>query len=176
MICPLHGPILKENLGYYIDKYNIWSSYTPEEDGILIAYASIYGNTANVAKKLAEKLEQKGAKKVILKDLARDDMADAIEEAFRYDKVVLAASSYNMGVFPPMEQFLNQLKAKNYQNRKIGIIENGTWAPSAGKCMKDIISNMKDITIYEPTITIMSTLNEKTSEELEKLACKIFEN
>ncbi len=176
MICPLHGSILKENLGYYIDKYNIWSSYTPEEDGILIAYASIYGNTANVAKKLAEKLEQKGAKKVILKDLARDDMADAIEEAFRYDKVVLAASSYNMGVFPPMEQFLNQLKAKNYQNRKIGIIENGTWAPSAGKCMKDIISNMKDITIYEPTITIMSTLNEKTSEELEKLACKIFEN
>ncbi len=176
MICPLHGPILKENIEYYIDKYNIWSSYTPEEDGILIAYASIYGNTANVAKKLAEKLEQKGAKKVILKDLARDDMADAIEDAFRYDKIILAASSYNMGVFPPMEQFLNQLKAKNYQNRKIGIIENGTWAPSAGKCMKDIISNMKDITIYEPTITIMSTLNEETSKKLEELACKILEN
>ncbi len=176
MICPLHGSILKENLEYYIDKYNTWSSYTPEEDGILIAYASIYGNTANVAKKLAEKLEQKGAKKVILKDLARDDMADVIEDAFRYDKIILAASSYNMGVFPPMEQFLNQLKAKNYQNRKIGIIENGTWAPSAGRCMKEIISNMKDITIYEPTITIMSTLNEETSKKLEELACKILEN
>lgn len=174
MICPLHGPILKENLEYYIDKYNIWSSYTPEEDGILIAYASIYGNTANVAKKLAEKLEQKGAKKVILKDLARDDMADAIEDAFRYDKIILAASSYNMGVFPPMEQFLNQLKAKNYQNRKIGIIENGTWAPSAGKCMKDIISNMKDITIYEPTITIMSTLNKENNVQLEKLVDEII--
>lgn len=176
MICPLHGSILKENIEYYIDKYNIWSSYTPEEDGILIAYASIYGNTANVAKKLAEKLEQKGEKKVILKDLARDDMADAIEDAFRYDKIILAASSYNMGVFPPMEQFLNQLKAKNYQNRKIGIIENGTWAPSAGRCMKEIISNMKNITIYEPTITIMSTLNEETSKKLEELACKILEN
>lgn len=174
MICPLHGPILKENLEYYIDKYNTWSSYTPEEDGILIAYASIYGNTANVAKKLAEKLEQKGEKKVILKDLARDDMADAIEDAFRYDKIILAASSYNMGVFPPMEQFLNQLKAKNYQNRKIGIIENGTWAPSAGKCMKDIISNMKDITIYEPTITIMSTLNEENKVQLEKLVDEII--
>lgn len=174
MICPLHGPILKENLEYYIDKYNTWSSYTPEEDGILIAYASIYGNTANVAKKLAEKLEQKGEKKVILKDLARDDMADTIEDAFRYDKIILAASSYNMGVFPPMEQFLNQLKAKNYQNRKIGIIENGTWAPSAGKCMKDIISNMKDITIYEPTITIMSTLNEENNVQLEKLVDEII--
>lgn len=174
MICPLHGPILKDNLGYYIDKYNTWSSYTPEDDGILIAYASIYGNTANVAKKLAEMLENKGAKKVVLKDLARDDMADSIEAAFRYAKIVLAASSYNMGVFPPMEQFLNQLKAKNYQNRKIGIIENGTWAPSAGKCMKDIISNMKDITIYEPTITIMSTLNKENNVQLEKLADEIL--
>ena len=174
MICPLHGPILKDNLGYYVDKYNTWSSYTPEDDGILIAYASIYGNTANVAKKLAEMLENKGAKKVVLKDLARDDMADSIEAAFRYAKIVLAASSYNMGVFPPMEQFLNQLKAKNYQNRKIGIIENGTWAPSAGKCMKDIISNMKDITIYEPTITIMSTLNKENNVQLEKLADEIL--
>lgn len=176
MICPLHGPILKDNLGYYIDKYNTWSSYTPEDDGILIAYASIYGNTANVAKKLAEMLENKGAKKVVLKDLARDDMADSIEAAFRYAKIVLAASSYNMGVFPPMEQFLNQLKAKNYQNRKIGIIENGTWAPSAGKCMKDIISNMKDITIYEPNITIMSTLSKENNVQLEKLADEILEN
>ena len=126
--------------------------------------------------KLDEILKQKGAKKVILKDLARDDLADAIEDAFRYDKIILAASSYNMGVFPPMEHFLNQLKGKNYQNRKIGIIENGTWAPSAGKCMKDIISNMKDITIYEPTVTVMSTLNEETSKKLEELACRILEN
>ena len=176
MICPLHGPILKENLGYYIDKYNTWSSYKPEEEGIFIAYASIYGNTAKVAEKLAEILKQKGAKKVILKDLARDDLADAIEDAFRYDKIILAASSYNMGVFPPMEHFLNQLKGRNYQNRKVGIIENGTWAPSAGKCMKDIISNMKDITIYEPTVTVMSTLNEETSKKLEELACRILEN
>ena len=176
MICPLHGPILKEDLGYYIDKYNTWSSYTPEDEGVLIAYASIYGNTANVAKKLVEILKNKGAKKVVLKDLARDDMADVIEDAFRYDKIVLAASSYNMGVFPPMEHFLNQLKAKNYQKRKIGIIENGTWAPSAGKCMKEILSNMKDITIYEPTITIMSTLNEESSIKLEELALKILEN
>ncbi len=176
MICPLHGPVLKENLGYYIDKYNTWSSYAPEDYGVLIAYASIYGNTANVARKLAEILENKGAKKVVLKDLARDDMAYVIEDAFRYDKIVLAASSYNMGIFPPMEHFLNQLKGKNYQKRKIGIIENGTWAPSAGKCMKDIISNMKDITIYEPTITIMSTLNEETSIKLDELACKILEN
>lgn len=176
MICPLHGPVLKENLGYYIDKYNTWSSYAPEDYGVLIAYASIYGNTANVARKLAEILENKGAKKVVLKDLARDDMAYVIEDAFRYDKIVLAASSYNMGIFPPMEHFLNQLKGKNYQKRKIGIIENGTWAPSAGKCMKDIISNMKDITIYEPTITIMSTLNEETSIKLDELACKILKN
>lgn len=174
MICPLHGPVLKDNLGYYIDKYNTWSSYAPEDDGVLIAYASIYGNTANVARKLAEILENKGAKKVVLKDLARDDMADAIEDAFRYDKIVLAASSYNMGVFPPMEHFLNQLKGKNYQNRKVGIIENGTWAPSAGKCMKDIISNMKDITIYEPTITIMSTLSKENNAQLEKLADEIL--
>ena len=157
-------------------KYNTWSSYKPEDEGIFIAYASIYGNTANVAKKLAEMLKEKGAKKVILKDLARDDLADAIESAFRYDKIILAASSYNMGVFPPMEHFLNQLKGKNYQNRKIGIIENGTWAPSAGKCMKDIISNMKDITIYEPTVTVMSTLNEETSKKLEELAYKVLEN
>ena len=170
MICPLHGPILKENLGYYIDKYNTWSSYTPEDDGVLIAYASIHGNTANAARELADILENKGAKKVVLTDLTRDDMAEAIEDAFRYDKLILAASSYNMGVFPPMEQFLHHLAGKNYQNRKIGIIENGTWAPSAGKCMKDIINSMKGITICEPTVTIMSTLNNESREKLQQLA------
>ena len=174
MICPLHGPILKENLGYYIDKYNTWSSYTPEDDGVLIAYASIHGNTANAARELAEILENKGAKKVVLTDLTRDDMAEAIEDAFRYDKLILAASSYNMGVFPPMEQFLHHLAGKNYQNRKIGLVENGTWAPSAGKCMKDIINSMKNITICEPTVTIMSTLNNESREKLQELAENIL--
>ncbi len=174
MICPLHGPILKENLKYYIDKYNTWSSYTPEDDGVLIAYASIHGNTADAVKELAKILENKGANKVVLTDLARDDMAEAIEDAFRYDKVILAASSYNMGVFPPMEQFLHHLAGKNYQNRKIGLIENGTWAPSAGKCMKNIINSMKDITICEPTVTIISKLNTDSRAKLQELADNIL--
>ena len=145
MICPLHGPILKENLEYYINKYDIWSSYTPEDDGVFIACASIHGNTMNVAKKMEEILNEKGAKKVVVTDLARDDMAEAIEDAFRYDKVILAASSYNGEVFPPMQEFLNHLKGKNYQNRKVGIIENGSWAPSAAKCMKSTLEGMKNI-------------------------------
>lgn len=175
IICPLHGPILKENLEYYIDKYNTWSSYTPEDDGVFIAYASIYGNTAEAAKHLAKILEQKGAKKVSLADLTRDDMAEAIEDAFRYDKIILAASSYNSGVFPPMEQFLHHLQGKNYQNRRIGIIENGTWAPSAGRCMKNILEQMKDITICEPVVTIKSKMNEISKKEIENLANAILE-
>ena len=123
-------------LGYYIGKYNTWSTYTPEDKGITIAYASIHGNTAEAAKKMKEILEEKGAKKVAITDLSREDMAEAIEDAFRYDKIIFASSSYNMGLFPPMEQLLHHLEAKNYQGRKVGIIENGTWAPSAGKCMK----------------------------------------
>lgn len=174
MICPLHGPILKENLGYYIEKYDIWSSYKPEEDGVFIAYASIHGNTAEVAKVLAKMLEEKGANKVSIMDLSRCDMAEAIEDAFKYDKIILAASSYNFGVFPSMEQFLNHLKGKNYQNRKIGIIENGTWAPSAGKCMKEILDQMKDINVIEPMVTIRSTLKEDTKEALEELANNIL--
>lgn len=170
MICPLHGPILKENLGYYIEKYDIWSSYKPEADGVFIAYASIHGNTADAAKNLAKMLEEKGAKKVSIMDLARCDMAEAIEDAFKYDKIILAASSYNFGVFTPMEQFLNHLKCKNYQNRKIGIVENGTWAPSAGKCMKEMLGQMKDIEIVEPVVTIRSTMNKDTEAELEILA------
>lgn len=175
MICPLHGPILKENLGHYIEKYDIWSSYRPENDGILIAYASIHGNTKHAAEELAEILENKGAKKVVLTDLTRDDMAEAIEDAFRYDKIVLAASSYNFEVFPPMDQFLHHLKGKNYQNRKVGIIENGTWAPSAARCMKEYLSQMKDINICDPTVTIKSTLNEDTRKDLEALAKNILE-
>ena len=174
MICPLHGPILKENLGYYIGKYDIWSSYKPEDDGVFIAYSSIHGNTANAVEELAEILKIKGAKKVSMADLTRDDMAEAIEDAFRYDKIILASSSYNFGVFPPMEQFLHHLLGKNYQNRKIGLVENGTWAPTAGKCMKEILSQMKDITIVEPMVTIRSTLNEDSRKKLEELAVAIL--
>ncbi len=170
MICPLHGPILKENLAHYIQKYNIWSSYQPENEGVLIACASIYGNTLEVAKKLKEILEKKGVKKVVLTDLVTEDMAEAVEDAFRYDKMIVAASSYNAGVFVPMEQFLHKLKARNYQNRKIGIVENGSWAPSAAKTMKEILQEMKDITIVEPSITIKSTLKKENIEQLEKLA------
>lgn len=174
MICPLHGPILKENLAHYIEKYDIWSSYRPENDGVFIACASIYGNTLEVAKKLKEILEGKGAKKVVLNDLVREDMAEAVEDAFRYDKIILAASSYNAGVFVPMEQFLHKLKERNYQNRKIGIIENGSWAPSAGKTMKTVLQEMKDITIIEPEVTIKSTMKQEDIEKIEKLATAIL--
>ena len=174
MICPLHGPILKENLSYYINKYDIWSKYEPEDDGVFIAYASIHGNTAKAAKKLAEILQEKGAKKVVVSDLSREDMAECIEDSFRYDKIIVAASSYNAGVFPPMEQFLRLIKEKNYQNRKIGIIENGTWAPSAAKTMLEIISNMKDIKIVEPKVTIKTTLKEDSIKQLENLAENIL--
>lgn len=173
-ICPLHGPILKENLGYYIGKYDVWSSYTPEDDGVLVAYASIHGNTEDAAKKMAEILEQKGAKKVVLSNLVTDDMAEIIEDAFRYDKVILAAASYNGEVFPPMEQFLSHLRGKNYQNRKIGLIENGTWAPSAAKCMKEFIDGMKDITLCEKKVTIKSVMNKENIAEMEELADEIL--
>ncbi len=173
-ICPLHGPILKENLSHYIEKYDIWSSYRPEDDGVFIACSSIHGNTLEAAKELKIILEEKGAKKVVLCDLPREDMAEAIEDAFRYDKVILASSSYNFGLFPVMEEFLNHLKGKNYQNRKIGIVENGTWAPTAGKCMNDIISQMKDIELIEPMVTIRSRLNEESRKGLEDLAINIL--
>ena len=174
MICPLHGPILKENLGFYLEKYDIWSSYRPEDKGTLIAYSSIHGNTKNVAHKMAEILKAQGESKVALADLTRDDMAETIEDAFRYDKVILAASSYNGGVFPPMEQFLHHLKGKNYQKRKIGLIENGSWAPSAARSMKEILTGMKDITICEPVVTIKSTLKEDNVKELESLASNLL--
>ena len=169
MICPLHGPILKENLQHYIEKYDIWSSYRPESDGVMIACASIYGNTLEAAQKLKEMLEEKGAKKVVLTDLVREDMAEAVEDAFRYDKVIFAASSYNAGVFVPMEQFLYKLKERNYQNRKVAILENGSWAPSAAKTMKAILQEMKDITIVEPVVTIKSTMKEENMETMAKL-------
>ena len=173
-ICPLHGPILKENLEHYIEQYNTWSSYKPESDGIFIACSSIHGNTMNAAKELKEILEKKGAKKVVLSDLSREDWAECVEDAFRYGKVILMSSTYNMGIFTPMEQFLHHLKTKNYQNRIVGIVENGTWAPNAAKCMKEILETMKDITIIEPVVTIKSTLNENTKKQLEILAENIL--
>lgn len=174
MICPLHGPILKENLEYYINKYDIWSKYEPEEDGILIACSSIYGNTLEASKKLAKMLKEKGNKKVVLTDLTREDMAEAVEDAFRYSNLIVASSSYNAGLFPPMEHFLKHLKERNYQKRKVAIIENGSWAPSAGKIMKNILQKMKDIDIIEPTITIQSTLKETDMPALKELV-KHFE-
>lgn len=173
-ICPLHGPILKENLSHYIEKYNIWSSYKAEDDGVFIAYASIHGNTEKVAQEMKKILEEKGAKKVAIADLSRDDIAEAVEDAFRYDKIVLAAASYNASVFPPMNNFLNLLLEKNYQNRKIALIENGSWAPSAGKCMKEIISKMKNIDLCENLVTIKSTMKENNKVELENLASELL--
>ena len=169
-ICPLHGPILKENLGYYIGKYMTWSSYEPEDDGVLVAYASIHGNTKTAAEKMKEILEAKGAKKVAITDLSRDDMAEAIEDAFRYDKLVLAAASYDASVFPCMETFLNKLTNKNYQNRKIAIIENGSWAPTAARVMKSYVEKMKKITLCEKTVTIKSAMKEADVAQLEALA------
>lgn len=170
IICPLHGPILKENLEYYIGKYQIWSSYEPEDEGVLIAYASIHGNTKKAAEVLAGILEKKGAKKVVLTDLARDDMAEAIEDAFRYDKLVVAAATYDGGIFPCGEEFLLHLKSKNYQKRTIGFMENGSWAPMAGKLMKAICEPMKEITIVEPVVTIKSSVKADTIEAMEQLA------
>jgi flavorubredoxin len=175
-VCPLHGPILKENLSYYIEKYDIWSSYKSESEGVLIACASIHGNTMKVAEKMKRILEEKGASNVVLIDLARIDFAKSIEEAFRYGKIILASSTYNMGIFTPMNNFLNNLKDKNYQNKKIGIIENGTWAPNSGKCIKEILTNMKNIEIVEPIVTIKSTLKDENIDQLEKMADDILKD
>ena len=169
-IYPLHGPMLTDNLSYYINKYDIWSSYRPEDEGIFIAYASIYGNTKNAAEKLKEILEQKGAPKVAIADLARDDMAECVEDAFRYDRMVLASSTYDGGMFPYMETFINKLKSKNYQNRKVGFIENGSWAPTAGQKMIDEISTLKNITLINEKVTIKSALKKSDIPNLEKLA------
>ncbi len=175
MICPLHGPILKENLGYYLDKYNTWSSYEPEDEGVLVAYASIHGNTATAAKKMAEILEQKGAKKVVVSDLSREDMAEVIEDAFRYDKIVLAASTYDAGLFPVMQDFLHHLKSKNYQKRVVGLIENGSWAPMAGKLMRQMVEEMKNMEICDNTVTIRSVMKEADVAALEQLAQEILD-
>lgn len=170
MICPLHGPVLKENLEYYIGKYNTWSSYEPEDDGVLVAYASIHGNTRKAAEKMKEILEAKGAKKVAITDLSRDDMAEAVEDAFRYDKMVLAAATYDGGVFPCMEDFLHHLKSKNYQKRRIALMENGSWGPMAAKTMKGILEGMKDLKVCEKTVTLKSVMKQENIGQMEALA------
>ena len=170
MICPLHGPILKENLEYYIGKYNTWSSYQPEDEGILVAYASIHGNTRQAALKLKDILEAKGAKKVAITDLSRDDMAEAVEDAFRYDKMVLAAATYDGGIFPCMEDFLHHLKSKNFQKRTVALMENGSWAPMAAKNMKALLEQMKEITICDKVVSIKSAVKEADVAEMEALA------
>lgn len=170
MICPLHGPVLKEELGYYIGKYLTWSAYEPEEDGIVIACASIHGNTKRAMLKFAEILKEKGAENVKFFDLSRDDMAEAIAEAYQYSKLVVACPTYDGVLFPCMEDFLYHLKIKNFQNRKAAIVENGSWAPMSGKLMKAYLEGMKNITLVEPTVTIKSTMSEKNLEELNALA------
>ena len=169
-ICPLHGPILKEDLGYYIGLYDTWSSYGVETEGIFIAYASIHGGTAAVAQRLAEILREKGAPKVSVADLSRDDMAEAIEDAFRMDRLVVAAASYDGDVFPPMHDFLHHLKIKAYQKRKVGIIENGSWAPCAARVMRSMLETMKDVEIVEPVVTIRSRMKQADLPALEALA------
>ena len=173
MICPLHGPILKENLGYYIGKYDIWSKYEPEDEGVFIAYASIHGNTGKAAKKLAEILKEKGIKRVTISDLSRDDMAKAVENAFRYDKLVVASATYDGGMFPCMEDFLAHLKAKNFQKRTVAFMENGSWAPVAARKMKEIFEKMKDIEICDPVVTIKSTMSEENLKTMKELVEKL---
>ena len=169
IICPLHGPVLTENLGYYINLYDIWSSYRVEEEGVVIAYTSVYGNTKKAALLLAEKLEAKG-QKVTVTDLARDDMHEAVEDAFRYSKLVLATTSYNGDIFPFMKEYINHLTERNFQNRTIGLIENGSWTPIAAKFMRKMLENSKNLTFTNTTVKIFSAMNETNLAEIEALA------
>ena len=173
-ICPLHGPVLTENLGYYIDKYNTWSSYAPEDKGVLVAYASIYGGTKKAAELLGEKLTAAGVEKVVVSDLARSDMAEVIEDACRYDRMVVAAPTYDAGLFPVMEDFLNHLKAKNFSNRKVGVVENGTWAPMAAKKMTEILATLKNVTLAETVVTVKSTLSAESEAAMDKLVSELL--
>ena len=170
IICPLHGPVLTENLGYYLNLYNTWSSYTPESEGIMIAYTSVYGNTKKAVELLAEKLKSKGAPKVVLCDLAREDMAEAVEDAFRYNKLVLATTTYNGEIFPFMKHFIDALTERAYQNRTVAFIENGSWAPLAAKVMKKLFENSKNISYTDATVTIKSALSDESKEQLEALS------
>lgn len=174
-ICPLHGPVLKENLSYYLNLYDIWSSYKAEADGVFIAYTSVYGHTEKAAKLLAEKLSENGCKKVVMSDLARSDMAENVEDAFKYGKLVLATTTYNGDVFPFMREFIAHLTERNYQNRKIGFIENGSWAPIAAKIMKEKFASSKNVTFAENTVTITSALNETSISQIDALAKELAE-
>lgn len=175
IICPLHGPVLSENLDYYIGKYNTWSSYEPEDKGVFIAYSSLHGNTAAAAKELAARLEEKGVEKVAISDLAREDMAECIEDAFRYDRLVVASPTYDGSIMPVMEDFIYHLKIKAYQKRTVAIIENGSWAPMAGKLMRQQFEAMKDITVLDNMVTIRSTVKASDIDNLEKLAEELAE-
>lgn len=173
-ICPLHGPVLTENLDYYINLYNIWSSYSVESEGVMIAYTSVYGNTENAAKYLANKLKSLGCKKVVLTDLARSDTAENVEDAFRYGKLVLATTTYNNDIFPFMKHFIDALTERNYQNRTVGFIENGSWAPAAANKMKQMFEKSKNLTVLEPAVTIISSPNEENFAQLDKLANELI--
>jgi flavorubredoxin len=173
-ICPLHGPVLTENLGHYIGLYDIWSKYEPENEGVLVAYASIHGGTAVAANRLADILREKGAPKVVVADLSRCDMAEAVEDAFRYSHMVVCAASYDADVFPPMHDFLHHLKLKNYQNRKVAIVENGSWAPTAGRVMRGMLEGMKNVKIVEPVVTIRSRMKESDLPAMEQLATALL--
>lgn len=168
-ICPLHGPILQENLSYYIEKYQTWTSYEAEDDGVFVAYASIHGNTGKAAEKLGEILTAKGAKKVVVSDLSREDIAEAVEDAFRYDKLVLACATYDGGLFSPMQDFLYRLGHKNCQNKKVAFLENGSWGPMANKKMREIVAGMKNMTLCEQMVTIKSTMKEADIAQMEAL-------
>ena len=173
IICPLHGPILTENLGYYINLYDIWSSYGVESEGVVIAYTSVYGNTKAAAELLAEKLTEKGCAKVVLNDLARCDMAEAVEDAFRYGKIVLATTTYNGDIFPFMREFINHLTERGYRNRTIGLMENGSWAPTAAKTMRKMLENSKDLTFADTTVKILSALNDDSRAQIDALAAEL---
>lgn len=175
IICSLHGPILKEDLGYYINLYKTWSSYEPEDKGVFIAYSTLHGNTGNAAKKLAELLKEKGCPKVVVSDLAREDMAECVEDAFRYDRMVLASPTYDGGLMPVMMDFIYHLKSKAYQNRTVGFIENGSWAPMSGKLMKEQMAAMKNINIIEDVVTVKSALKAADEAKLEELADKLMD-
>ena len=174
IICPLHGPVLSEDLGHYIEKYDIWSSYKPESEGVMIAYTSVYGNTKKAAERLADMLREKGCPKVVVTDLAREDIAEAIEDAFRYGKLVLATTTYNSDIFPFMKHFIDGLTERGYRNRTIGLIENGSWAPVAAKGMRDKFASSKNITILETTVRIKSALNAESEAQLAQLADELL--
>ena len=170
IICPLHGPVLNENLGYYLDKYNTWSSYAVEDEGVVIAYTSVYGHTKEAVEKLAEKLNQRGCPNVVVADLARCDMAEAVADAFRYSKLVLATTTYNATIFPHMQNFIDHLTARNYQGRTVGMIENGAWAPMAAKVMKKMLETSKNLTYTDTTVTVKCALNDASRAQIDALA------